>query len=216
MHKEEQSDLENESEPKVETRSIKRAKFSKRLLDHLINGVIVFSSVFLAFWLSDYRQEQLQRQVSDQVLLSVKEEIRTNKKILERWAPEHKQMIARAEDFLTHGIDTAHGFNLGIITNGRPIMQELLTTSSWENLNQSNLMIDMNDRILINRIYRQQLYVENAISKIADDFFNQRELLDATKARDNYIIFYRLISDLYGQEMAMITEYELALSVLKN
>jgi hypothetical protein len=69
---------------------------------------------------------------------------------------------------------------------------------------------------LINRIYRQQEYVDKALENLVGDFLNQREIFDPNKVRENYILFHMHIGDLWGQGDAMIREYEFALNALES
>ena len=58
---------------------------------------------------------------------------------------------------------------------------------------QANPRIDLNTRLLINRIYRQQEYLDKAPENLTGDFLNQREIFDPNKVRENYILFHMLI-----------------------
>lgn len=194
----------------------RHTRFRYRLSDHLIQGFLIFASVFVAFWLNDYRNQQVEKKVSRAALEAVVNEIRHNKAVLQRWAPRHKQMIEQAEFFIENSLDTMQVFDSYYFTRGQPIFQEIITYDSWDFIRQTNTRIDLNDRLLINRIYRQQNYVENALNALTQGFFSQRELFDKERVEENYVIFCNLIMELYGQEMAMIREYKVALEELKS
>ena len=95
-------------------------------------------------------------------------------------------------------------------------MSEIITYDSWDIIRQTNPRMNLDTRLLINRIYRQQEYVDKALENLIGDFLNQREIFDPNKVRENYILFHMLIGDLWGQGNAMIREYEFALNALES
>jgi len=194
---------------------VKNRKFSRQLLDHSIQGILIFASVLVAFWLNDYRQKQEEKRASRAAVESVINEIRQNKAILQTWTPRHGEIYQRSETFILNSLDTATQFNPWQFSDG-PFMSEIITYDSWDIIRQTNPRMDLNTRLLINRIYRQQEYVDRALEKLTGDFLNQREVYQQDKLRENYILFHMLIGDLWGQGEAMIREYELALDALKQ
>ncbi len=112
-------------------------------------------------------------------------------------------------------LDTATVFNPWQFRDG-PFMSEIITYDSWDIIRQTTPRMGLNTRLLINRIYRQQEYVDRALDNLVGDFLNQREIFDPGSVRENYILFHMLIGDLWGQGNAMIREYELVLDALKS
>ncbi len=194
---------------------VKNRKFSRQLLDHSIQGLLIFASVLVAFWLNDYRQKQEEKRTSRAAVESVINEINQNLAILYTWTPRHGEMLKQSEEFLINSLDTATVFNPWQFRDG-PFMSEIITYDSWDIIRQTNPRMDLDARLLINRIYRQQEYVDRALQNLVGGFLNQRELFDHDKVRENYILFHMLIGDLWGQGEAMIREYELALDALKQ
>ena len=194
---------------------VKNPKFSRQLLDHTIQGILIFASVLLAFWLNDFRQKQEEKRASRAAVESVINEIKQNLAILKTWNPRHGEMLKRSEEFLMNSLDTATLFNPWQFRDG-PFMSEIITYDSWDIIRQTNPRIDLDTRLLINRIYRQQEYVDKALQNLVSDFLTQRELYDPDMVRENYILFHMLIGDLWGQGDAMIREYEFALNELKS
>jgi hypothetical protein len=123
-------------------------------------------------------------------------------------------MLKQSEEFLINSLDTATVFNPWQFRDG-PFMSEIITYDSWDIIRQTNPRMDLDTRLLINRIYRQQEYVDRALDNLVGDFLNQREIFDPGSVRENYILFHMLIGDLWGQGEAMIREYELALEQLE-
>jgi hypothetical protein len=187
---------------------------SQRMSDHLIQAVLIFASVFIAFWLSDYRQKQAEKQQVKNAIDAVVNEVSINKGVLERLMPALQITINRTEYFLENSLETVTVFNNYYLTEGKLRFNELITDDSYQYLNQNNIYIAIDKRLLINRIYKQQEFVISAIDELMQ-FYKQRELFDSDKTSENYIIFYRNIREIEGQVTAMLTEYNYALNQLK-
>jgi hypothetical protein len=183
--------------------------------DHLIQAVLIFTSVFLAFLLSDYRQKQNENQQTKNAIEAVTNEVLSNKGVLERLMPNLQNTIKKTELFLENSLDTVKVFNDNYLTNGKLRFNELLTNDSYMYLNQNNIFVEIDKRLLINRIYKQQDYVISAINELVD-FYKQRELFDRNKTTENYIVYYRNIREIEGQIDAMIREYSLAINALED
>jgi hypothetical protein len=96
----------------------------------------------------------------------------------------------------------------------RGIFREILTHDSWEVLRQTEVRLDLDTRLAVNRIFRQQEYVDHAIRQTVD-FLDTREVLDAERAEENHLIFYRLVTDLYYQQVALKENYRRLLASLE-
>jgi hypothetical protein len=97
-------------------------------------------------------------------------------------------------------------FRPSIYLDERGIFREILTYDSWDYLRQADVRLDLDTRLAVNRIFRQQEYVDNAVRE-AVAFLNAREMFDPHRAAENYILFHRLITDLYYQQLAMLENY---------
>jgi hypothetical protein len=192
-----------------------KLSISKRISDHLIQAVLIFASVFLAFWLSDYRQNQSEKQQVKNAIDAVVNEVSLNKGVLERLMPVLQSTVSRTEHFLENSLDTVTVFNDYYLTANELRFNELITDDSYQYLNQNNIYIAIDKRLLINRIYKQQEFVISSINELVQ-FYKQRELFDSDKTTENYIIFYRNIREIEGQLIAMLTEYENALKKLSS
>jgi len=192
-----------------------KLSISKRMFDHLIQAFLIFTSVLLAFWLTDNRQKQLESQQTKNAIKAVVNEVSNNKGVLERIMPTLENTINNTEFFLENSLDTVNVFNDYYLTNGKLRFNELLTFDSYKNLNQNNTFVEIDKRLLINRIYQQQEYVMSSINELVE-FYKQRELFDNSKVAENYLIFYRNIREIEGQIGAMLREYKFALDALEK
>jgi hypothetical protein len=62
---------------------VKNRKFSRQLLDHSIQGILIFASVFVAFWLSEVRESKKNQAIVTNALENIASEMRYN----------HQQMV---------------------------------------------------------------------------------------------------------------------------
>lgn len=189
------------------------SRFTASLKDHFIQAVLIFASVLLAFWLTDrWHHQQEDRQAAD-VLSSVIEEMTRNKEIMKEWTPYHKLILEGLEEIISEGPQSVQSFNINHLTEDRGIFREILTHDSWDFLRQTNPRISIEMRLMINRAFRQQEFVDRAIHN-AVDFLSSRQILDDSLAYENYILFYGLISDLYYQQHFMIKTLQSTLEKL--
>lgn len=191
-----------------------RFRISQRISDHLIQAVLIFASVFFAFWLNEYRIEKSESQYSKQAQETVLNELKVNVRILESWAPYHKNISDTALQVLMTQIDTISSFIPGrLYDSNKGIRREFTTDYAWHLINQ--LKMDLETKMLINRIYEQQKYVETAFDDLFG-FLKQREKLRENLVEENYILFYQFITEVYWQEKAMIKQYKIAITELER
>lgn len=181
-----------------------KIKFSARLVDHIINAILIFASVFLAFWLNEVRIEKKEVQNTQEAKFAILAEWKINKIIVERWNAYHEEILDKEDSFLEN-LDTIVLFDLDAIPgldNG--IQREIITSNGLALLDDEGISFDISTRLNINQIYEQQQNVNKATSKIIDDFLGERELLDPTLGRNNYALFYSLLRNLVEQENDLI------------
>jgi hypothetical protein len=192
-----------------------KIQLSQRIVDHLIQAILIFASVFLAFWLSDYRQDQNDKKLVQTALESVLNEISSNLGVLERLIPNLESTISELDSFMENYPDTLTYFDPTLISGGNLRFNELLTNDSYQYLNQNNIFVDIQRRLLINRVYKQQEYVEDAIQDLMV-FFKERELFDPKKTKENYVLYDWKVREIEGQTSAMINTYKYALEELSE
>jgi len=189
-----------------------RWTLSRRVVDHSVQGVLIFASVFLAFWLNDYRGAVAERQATDDALVAIINEVETNQEVLARWAPYHAEISQGVEAELAE--DPGPGpFNPYAFMDDRGIFREILTSDSWEVMRQGGVRLDLETRLAVNRVFQQQEYVDRAV-RATVDFLYSRELFDPERGEENRVIFYRLVTDLHAQEEAMLETYRRFLEVV--
>ena len=194
-----------------------RLKISKRLSDHIINAVLIFASVFLAFWMNEVREERKAIDVTHDARMAILAELKINLIILERWTPYHENALALGIDSVLHNVDTIGPFNWGKLPgldNG--ILREIISSNARDLIKDPQVQFDIQTRMIIGHIYEQHEYVTRAVRKITDDFLTQRALFDETKTHENYTLFYSLLGELIGQEKAFMARLKETIAELEK
>ena len=194
-----------------------RSLLNSRILDHLINAFLIFASVFLAFWLNDFRQKQIQAGDSESAMEVIINEVENNLAILERWTPYHLEMLERLEElFAVDSVQFIEYFDPSVLVDDyKGIMREILTRHAEALINSPSIQFALEDRMDVIMIYQQQKYVENALQRLIEMSY-ERAAMNPDRVVETYRVFYAMLSDLYGQEEAMIQNYQMRLDRLKN
>jgi len=195
---------------------IKQLKLSTRAVDHFIQAVLIFASVLLAFWMNENRKEKSELNYAHQAREAIIKEMKWNLDVLERWTPYHELLYKKAQELVSNQLDTVTVFDPGyIIDFSKGIQRETLIDNAWNLLNQNQVKMDVQSKMIINRMYVQQNYVTNALAEVVN-LLKQREILRDELVVENYKMLTMLIGELNGQEVAMIRELKLTIAKLEE
>ena len=176
-------------------------KISKRVIDHIINAILVFASVFLAFWMNELRIENKEAVLTKDAKKAILTEWKINLIIIERSNSYHEEILKLGTETTLKKIDTINLFDLKLIpglSNG--IQKETITSNSLGLIDDQQINFDIKTKLTISHIHEQQIKMTAAINTIINDFLTQRELFDKTKVKENYLMFYSLMNRLVEQE----------------
>ena len=190
-----------------------KIKISSRVADHIINAILIFASVFLAFWMNELRIEKKENELTRTAKEAILTEWKINLIIIERSNTYHKNILNKGADSILNKIDSINLFQLELIpglSNG--IQSETITSNSLGLVDDQQINFDIKTRLTINQIHEQQKKLYTAIDAIINDFLTQRELLDETKVKENYLLFYLLMENLVDQENATIARLKGAIN----
>jgi hypothetical protein len=190
-----------------------KIKISNRVADHIINAILIFASVFLAFWMNEIRIENKETELTYDAKKAILTEWKINLIIIERSNSYHEVILKKGEESILKNIDTINFFALELIpglSNG--IQNETITSNSLSLVDDQQINFDIKTRLTINQIHEQQKKLVAAINTITNDFLIQRELFNKTKAKENYLMFYSLLEDLIEQENNTIARLKEAIN----
>ena len=190
-----------------------KIKISNRLADHIINAVLIFASVFLAFWMNEIRIENKEKELTYDAKKTILTEWKINLIIIQRSNSYHEIILKKGEESILKNIDTINFFDLELIPGlSIGIQNETITSNSLSLVDDQQINFDIKTRLTINQIHEQQKKLVAAINTITHDFLIQRELFNKTKAKENYLMFYSLLEDLIEQENNTIARLKEAIN----
>lgn len=68
-------------------------RISPKIADYLIQAIFICLSVFLGFWLNDYKNQQEAQKFSDKAKSAILVEMKANLAMLEQIQPEHTALL---------------------------------------------------------------------------------------------------------------------------
>lgn len=190
---------------------------SERTRDHMVQAILIFTSVFLAFALNEYRIKRVEKKETQEALQAVIAEIERNMIIIEHYIPYHEELMTNAGLLIeSDSLRYMENFEAALLSpNYRGIMRDILTKQAWHYINAENIKFDLKTRMDIIFVYQQQEFVERSINRIVDSMMD-RAMFDPKRKEENATLFYIYISDLWGQETAILETYKIVLQNLKN
>lgn len=136
-------------------------------------------------------------------------ELKHNREILSEWTPYHAELYEKSFQIASSNSDSISEFQINKIVDyeNRGILRDAYIDNAWQLFNQNHIKIDIDLRLAISRIYEQQQYVQNSLDNLLK-FLEERETIRDELAHENYIMFTRLIAELWGQESAMLNSID--------
>jgi len=184
------------------------------------SGLIIFS-VMLALFLDEYRVNLKQEKATQKALSNLKQEMKANLSVIEKWQKYHSQVYTNIDKVLKSAEineaefvkdEAVHFYS--VMPNG--VVQELIDDSAWQAFRNSGYFsnLDFEDTITISRVYNlQNSGVMNTL-QIIFDRFSSAEFLERAKLRRNLIILRSAFQELASQEVYLIEKYNQALKQL--
>ncbi|MBT8297720.1 MAG: hypothetical protein KJO52_05245 [Maribacter sp.] len=196
---------------------MKTIKINKRFTDHFINALLIFASVFLAFWLNEVRIEKKEKELAINAKFEILAEWKINLSILERSKAYHALILNNKSNFFVNNLETISHFDLNLIPGFEDRIQKETTTNNSKGLVvDQQINFDVKTKLTINQINEQHLKLTMATNALDFDFLNQRELFDKSKVKENYLMFYSLLEEIVTQESIMIERLKVVINDLNK
>lgn len=194
---------------------IKRV-FSQRFVDHLIQAILIFVSVFLAFWLNRYQVIYKETYLTTRANYAIMKEMKNNLQILEILHENRKDLVIGQKETLSKS-STFEGFNqFKLAGHEKGFMRTVLSKSALSLINESRVNIDISLRQQLNKVYEHQQVYTKAESKLFDDFLNSFEIHNKENTIASHYIFYSLLGDLWSKEVTLINSLKEAIENLEK
>lgn len=172
---------------------LQKIKLSERIIDHLIQAVLIFISIFLAFWLNNYQKKQEASQMTEKVKAVVLEELQQNLIILKRNTDYYREIYHKSGDFLETGLDTLDGFSIGYFpgyTHGFEMF--VLSGHTLSLANDPRVNLDIEDIAHLNRIKEELESFKLTMASFRNFMNNQRNSDEMTTIEKYYRFTFHL------------------------
>ena len=175
-------------------------KIRESILNHLIQGIIVFASVFLAFWLTEVRDNINTEREVEIALKSIALELTHNQDRIVYAFNYHFKISQQIDSIANHNPDTfgeLHGFQL---EGWQGVQLPMLRSTAYRTITNSGLVSKLNfeTQKSFADIYSVQKLIEDADNSIIDLTINDLEFTKLRKVRHLSSLYIDILPDVVG------------------
>ena len=173
---------------------------NESFLNHLIQGVFVFASVFLAFWLTEVRENNKSEKEVEIALLSLALELSYNHDRIVYTFNYHYKISQQIDSIANHHPDTfekLHGFQ---IDGWQGVQLPMLRSTAYKTITNSGLISKLNfeTQKSLADIYSVQSLIENADNSVIELSINDLEFTSLRKVRHLSGLYTDILPDVMG------------------
>ncbi len=190
--------------------------FKQNFVDYLIQAILIFLSVFLAFWLNQYQAIYKEAYMTNRAELAILKEMKNNLLILEILHENRLPLVIGKKETLGK-LKAYKSFNqFKLAGHEKGFMRTVLSKSAISLINANNVNIDISIRQQLNKIYENQEVYTTAERKLFDEFLNSFEIKKSENTKASYLIFYSLLGDVWSKEVTLINSLKEAIEKLEQ
>ena len=180
----------------------------------LLEGVLIFVSVGLAFGLEQYREYRADRKLAALVLESLEQEIAANRAILEPYIPLHRRWLTVLQHEPEVPADGKSGFEVWF--EKRPPLPPdakspfpILRRSAWDAAVSGDALrlIDFGVSQRLSEIYRLQEITTENIDRLAKGALAQTATFDAGQRQPSIRMLWLDTADIESAEETLLDRY---------
>tara|TARA_R110000850_G_C9996309_1_gene468318 strand:- start:48782 stop:49399 length:618 start_codon:yes stop_codon:yes gene_type:complete len=189
----------------------------KKIKKHLADGLLIVFSVLFALFINKLYDNYQTWRKKEIAMESIAKELYRNERVLKDWKERHTQISEKLTQLIEGENDSLIGeikknkfFNIGLITENRSLIDDVLTSTAWESAKTTGIIseFDFETTQKLTRVYAmQEVISEKTIIKILDYYFepgiHQMEDIEAILLQ-----FQLRFTELVGQEALMAYLYE--------
>lgn len=175
-------------------------KIRESILNHLIQGVIVFASVFLAFWLTEVRENSKSEKEVEIALKSIALELSYNHDRITYTFNYHYKISKQIDSIENHNpvsFQGLHGFQL---KGWQGVQLPMLRSTAYKTITNSGLVSKLNfeTQKSLADIYSVQKLIEDADNSIIELTINDLEFTRLRKVRHLSSLYLDILPDVIG------------------
>jgi hypothetical protein len=182
--------------------------------------VLIVFSVVLGIYLSERIEERKTKKDSEDLLTTIKAEVKDNFILLEDWVPYHREMKQRldslSEDpvFVQEFINDKYSLYERLLTRGS-FMKRGPTKDAWDIAKSHPLIVhfDYDKWIALSRIYNQQETTFEPVMKVFE-LLNSKDINAAKDVKANLELMSNQMHELVAREIQLLDYYRQGVVIL--
>ncbi len=178
-----------------------RFKISQRISDHLIEAVLIFTSVFLAFWLTEFRESRNDAATLEISLQHITSEMKYNHKRVEAIYEYHTNLISEIDSLRNQNDSDWKKLNGFDLKNWQGIQIPLLHSTAYQTFLNSNIIdnVEFEFAKSLADIYNSQSIIEHLDNSMYEVVTTDTELTALPKIRHLAEVYVGILPDVMMQ-----------------
>ena len=175
-----------------------KIKFSQRFTDHLIQAVLIFTSVFLAFWLTEIREGQKTKGVVRAALENVASEMNHNHNRMVTAYLYHIEMIMQMDSLRTNQPENFNKYYGYQLKGWKGIQLPGLRSSAFQTLLNSGVVEDIPFEIIksTSNIYNSQSAIQRLDDTMLEKILNDKGFTTLSDIRHVFGLYAEILPDI--------------------
>jgi hypothetical protein len=165
---------------------------SQRLSDHLIQGFIIFLSVFFAFWLTEFRESQKDSDTLEISLQYIASEISYNHNRIESIYDYHTQLLSEIDSLKIDRDSNWMQLNGSDLKNWKGLQIPLLRSMAYQTYLNSNIIDNVEFELAksLTRVYYAQSIIERLDKSLIESTVTDSNQLMSLPRLRNLVLVY--------------------------
>ena len=188
--------------------------------EYIMQCLLIVFSVVLGLYLSERIEERKTRQESEELLTTIKAEVKDNMGLLEKWAPYHQDIyknldsLKENEAFIAAFINDKSILFEKLLTRGT-LMGRSPANDAWDIAKSHPLIMNIEHEqlIILSKVYKQQKGTFEPMYKMGD-IFNSKDVNKEQDAKLNLELLSDHFHELVAREIELIRYYKIAAEIL--
>ncbi|SMG51856.1 hypothetical protein SAMN05661096_03826 [Marivirga sericea] len=169
-----------------------KLNISQRISDHLIQGCLIFLSVFFAFWLSEYRESKKDSETLDISIQYIASEMTYNHHRIESIFKYHSDLLREIDSLRQQSDSNWMELEGSDLTNWKGLQTPLLRSAAYQTYLNSNLIdnVEFEWAKSLTRVYYAQSITERLDNSFIEYVITDSESLTSLPRLRNLIRIY--------------------------
>lgn len=169
-----------------------KLNISQRVSDHLIQGFLIFLSVFFAFWLTEYRETQKDAETLEISIQYIASEMRYNHNRIESIFEYHTNLLTEIDSLRKLSDSNWMQLDGSDLTNWKGLQTPLLRSTAYQTYLNSNIIDNAEFELAksLTRVYYAQSIIERLDNSLIESIITDSEGLTSLPKLRNLIRVY--------------------------